>query len=150
MKRKNIIILIILSLSIIISVIVLFVNFKRSTDKTQFNILGKYICSNDYFNNEPFIEYSDYIPAITFYDNNICNLLVHYGGGKTDVSCSYDIKEKTIQVKLNIKGSFFDVPDMEGYPFIDDQYIFTIIDNNHIIIDKGFYTVGSGDSFIKK
>lgn len=150
MKIKNIILLIIVSLIIIISAIVLLINIGKSTKQTKFNISGKYICSNDYFNNEPFIKYSDYIPTITFYDNSSCSLLVHYGGGKTDVNCSYFIKEDIIQVKLNIKGSFFDAPDAEGYPFMEEQYNFTIIDNNHITINKGFYTVDSGDLFIKK
>jgi hypothetical protein len=53
-------------------------------------------------------------------------------------------------VKAYLEGTLFDAPDMEGYPFMEDEYIFNIIDDNNIIIDKGFYTVDAGDKFIKK
>ena len=152
MKKRNIIILTILSLSSI-AISILFKHYdleeSKQKPKTNFSIIGKYICDNDDFKEEPFIEYSDYIPAVTFYNNKICNLLVYYGDGKVDVSCSYDIKENMIQVKLNLSGTFFDAPNEEGYPFLNDFYIFNIVDNNHIVIDKGFYTVDDGDAFVK-
>ena len=114
----------------------------------EFNILGKYVCFSDYHKDKNIIKNPDDIPSITFYENGKCNLFVAYFGGVWDVNGLYEIKEDTIKVELDLHGTPFEGIDTAGNPYMDAIYIFNIIDNDKLIIDKGFYSVYAGDPFI--
>lgn len=116
---------------------------------STFNILGEYLCANEEFNNEFFIKNPDYIPSITFYDNGSCKAHVNYLEGIIDVLGYYSIEGNLIHVNLNIDDSVF-YNSETGEKYIDDQFIFTIVDDNKIILDGDFYSVGSGEIFVKK
>lgn len=117
---------------------------------SEYTIIGKYTCSNDYWKDDFFIQNPEKVPFILFEDNNNCSILVNYLGGLANVKCSYSIEKNTVKVKAYLAGTPFDGTYDDGRPYMEDEYIFNIMDDNNIIIDKGFYTVGAGDKFIKK
>lgn len=157
-KKMKVVILVIISLCLLTSVVIL-VNY-ISSNKLQnkpgdnklyeFNIIGKYICSNDYWKDDFFIKNPQKVPFILFESNNKCSILVNYLGGLENVKCSYSKEKDTVKVKVDLKGTPFDGTYNDGRPYMEDEYIFNIIDDNNIVIDKGFYTVNAGDYFIKK
>ena len=112
----------------------------------EFNIIGKYICDNDYHKDEFFIENPESIPYITFNNDGSCKLLVNYLEGGCYMNGSYNIEDNQILVKLDFSGTIF---EGTGTEYMDDEHVFTIISNDKIIIDKGFYTVNARDFFIK-
>ena len=113
---------------------------------TPESMIGEYICRNDTYN--AFIaEYPEYIPSINFYDDGACKLRVYYIGGVTDVFGIYEIKKNEIHVKVDLSWTIFEGTDDAGLPYMDDEYIFTITDEEHLTIDREYYTVHAGDPF---
>ncbi len=124
--------------------------FAKLNKIPNFTIIGKYTCSNEYWKDDFFIQNPEKVPYIIFENNNNCSILVNYLDGLENVKCSYIMEKDTIKVKAYIEGTLFDGTYDDGRPYMEDEYIFDVIDNNHIVIDKGFYTVSARDSFIKK
>ena len=119
----------------------------EASDSSKFNINGKYICNNDYFKNENhFAIFPEDIPAIAFYEDNSCEFNINYMGGITSVYGIYSIEGKQILVTIYLNDTIFEESDIK---YIDDKYIFSIRSDNEIIIDKGFYAVNAGDTFVK-
>ena len=150
--KKNIVVVILMTIIIlVVGISFIFADKVGDTKEgeTEFNIFGKYICSSEYHKADFFIENPDKIPEITFNKGGDCNLRINYLGGIADVNCFYNLDANSIYVELDLFGTIFYGTDNTGKPYMYDKYIFNIIDDNHIIIDKGFYTVGAGDSFIK-
>ena len=115
-------------------------------DVSQFDVLGKFYCSNDYYNIEWFENNPESIPSIEFFKDGRCILFVNYFEGTCDISGVYSIEGNKIKVELDFQGTIF---EGTGTEYMDDQYVFTIISDNEITIDKGYYTVEAGDPFIR-
>ena len=122
-------------------------NSSDPSSKLTFNILGKYICSGDYFNSEFFIENPECIPSVTFYDDGNCILFVNYSEGGCNVGGFYTVENNYIKVTLNLNNTIF---EEDGVKYMDDLYVFNIKSNDQIIIDRSYYGVEAGDAFIKK
>jgi hypothetical protein len=112
----------------------------------EINILGKYICSSEYFNDEYFLMHKESIPSINFYENGKCEFTVNYFDGVYGVEGVYIVYGEQIQVNLDLQGTIFEGED-ENY--MDDQYVLSIIDDNKIVIDRGCYAVEAGDLFAR-
>jgi len=119
------------------------------TESSSFNNLGKFVCSNEYFSNkEYFKRFPNDIPSITFYANGRCELLVNYLEGICTVCGNYTVDGGKILVKLiDLEDTV--LVDENAAPYISDEYVFNIIDNDHLVVDRGFYAVNAGDVFSK-
>jgi len=117
------------------------------SETAYYDILGKYICSNDYINGgEHFERFPEDIPAINFYEDGICEITINYLEGICIASGIYTIEESRIFVAINLDNTIF---EGTGAEYIDDQYIFDIINDEQIVIDRDFYLAWAGDSFLK-
>ena len=107
------------------------------------NMLGRYVCTNDYIESSRdfFDYYPEYIPSITLNEDGSCELLVNYLEGIYIAHGTYRIEDKQVIVDMEA--------DAIAAVQLDSQYIFEIVDENHIIIDRGFSVAESGDSFFK-
>ena len=113
------------------------------------NILGKYICSNDQYDDEFYIKKPNTVPFIVFKDDWKCILGINYAEGFSIVNGVFDkIEENQIYVELYLEGSLF-IDNETGEEYIPTQYIFSIASDKEIIIDKDCYGVHAGDSFVK-
>lgn len=116
--------------------------------ETKHNIIGEYICQG-YMYEEFMDEYPEFVPSINFYDDGSCKLRVYYIGGVDDVKGEYSVKGDEIHVKLDLEWTFFEGTDSAGLPYMDDEYIFTITDEDHLVIDREFYVVHAKESFVR-
>ena len=124
---------------------------ENQTKPDEDRIAGKYFCSTNAYSDE-------FRPFITFNDDGRCTLLVNFfRGDAVIVEGSYQIKENTIDVELDLEGTPVGYTYEDGRPCMDDRYIFKIIDNDHIVIGAapnsyydGYFTVRLGDSFIRR
>lgn len=115
--------------------------------KQEYNIMGTYICKGEIYNQ--FIdEYEEYIPAIRFYEDGKCVLRVYYIGGVSEVEGVYCIKNSEVLVDIDLLYTIFR-DSGTGEKYMDDEYIFTITDEDHLVIDRSFYEVNPGDSFVR-
>ena len=59
--------------------------------------------------------------------------------------------EKII-VELDFQGTIFEnnIDESTGEKYLEEQFIFTVKDNDIIIIDKDCYAVEAGDLFIRQ
>ena len=135
---------------IVILIIFLLILSGCEEAKSKFNITGEYICDSIYFDDDFFAEKPENVSKITFNNNGFCKLRVNYLGGISDVDCSYEVKQDFVKVKVHLEKSILSGTDERGNVYMNDEYIFSIINNNEIVIDKGFYAVKANDSFIKK
>lgn len=130
----------------------------EQTDPAEDTIGGKYYCSTDFFTDEYRIKYPGDTPYITLNDDGSCVLLVGYFHGICEVEGTYLIEGNVINVELDLRGTPFEGTDTTGRPFMDDRFVFEIIDNDHIVIGPApnavyngdCYVVRSGDSFIRE
>lgn len=143
---------------------------EKQIDSDKAYIEGKYICASNYHMQDFSIDYPETIPFISFSKDGSCELFVNYLGGLASVFGSYTIEEDEILVAIDLSSAISDdeVFDMhygtsvivekganpnlfqEGdKKYMDDQYVFSIISGDKIIIDRGFYTVNAGDAFLK-
>lgn len=118
-------------------------------------IAGKYVCVSNYCMN---ISDPDYVPYIIFNGDGSCEMFVYYVGGVTLLPGTYMVEDNKIFVEVNPAGTPVDGIDNSGRPYMDDKYVFEIIDYDHIIIGpaEGAYHNGScyvarnGDPFVRK
>jgi hypothetical protein len=112
-------------------------------------VLGEYTCSNDmYYNSEFYITHPDAIPSITFYDDGSCKFIINYSEGICNVEGYYCIDEDYIYIGLELSNTIF-LDKETGEKYMDDQYVFTIVNSDTIVIDKDCYAVYAGDSFVR-
>ena len=84
---------------------------------------------------------------ISFHENGTCELLVNYQEGSCTLGGNHVVDGSSIFVELiNLEDTIFVSEDLISY--MPDKYVFTIIDDEHISIDKGYYVVQAGDIFI--
>ncbi len=138
-------------------------------------IIGEYVCTNEYIaSGDSFQSAPEAIPSITFIEDGNCEVLVNYLGGIAKVFGTYNIKNDQAIVYLDLMDTLSmdyvlnddpttpeigetevvwlrdQIAFQEGdVKYMPDEYVFDIIDSNEIVIDKGFYIVNAGDSFIK-
>ncbi|MCI8331310.1 MAG: hypothetical protein HFE78_00565 [Clostridiales bacterium] len=122
----------------------------------QNRIIGKYTCVSDYCNNN-LKDYPEYLPYITFNDDGTCEMLVYYIGGSTLLPGTYMIEDNKIFVEVDPSGTPVDGIDESGIPYMDDKYVFTITDYDHITIGSvegayfnGCYVAHNGDPFVRQ
>lgn len=126
----------------------------------EYDILGKYICSS-----EKFIGTDSYpVPYIKFYKEGHCEVYVglsqedKYYVNESDeryeitdsVFGKYYFEENRIHI-TDLR--FLPIPTEVDHPLLDvmqDNYVCTIIDEDHITIDNGFYNVSAGDTFVRE
>ena len=114
----------------------------------EFNVVGKFICSNNYYNSQ--VVYN--IPSITFNNGNSCVFVVNYLEGGADINGTYKREGNEITVELNFQGTIFEnnLDEFTGEKYIEEQFIFTIVDEDKVAIDKNCYAVEAGDLFIRQ
>lgn len=116
----------------------------------HYSILGKYVCSSAYFSDEYFTTmHQESVPSISFYDNGNCLLMVNYLEGCCNVKGVYSVDDDKIHVQLDLEWTLFEGTDEAGLPYMDDEYIFEITDEDHLVIDRGFYSVNARDPFVR-
>jgi hypothetical protein len=140
-----------------------------TVEKNSIKILGKYTCTNDYITNgDSFTVNPDTIPSVTFNEDGSCEVVVNYLEGIATVYGTYSVDNKQVFVSLDLLDTTSEVYSIDengkesvvieknlvvfqegDTKHMDDRYVFDVIDNNNIVIDRGFYIVGEGDSFIK-
>ncbi len=117
-------------------------------------IIGKYTCVSDYCN-ENLKDRPDYLPAITFNNNDTCEMLVNYIGGSTLLPGVYTIEDNKIFVEVDPSGTpVGGIDKATDQPYMDDKYVFEIIDYDHLTFYPAegsyyndCYVVRSGDPF---
>ncbi len=112
----------------------------------NYQVSGKYICNSDIYKAEFFEGYSEAIPAVIFNEDGRCELIVNYMEGLCSVYGTYCVQENQVIVNVNLDGTIF---EESGTKYMNDQYVFKIMSNNEIVIDRGYYAVKAGDKFIK-
>lgn len=110
--------------------------------KDEFVIIGKYVCKNQSY--EGFGE--ECTPKMNFYEDGTCRMLVNYFEGVTYVEGEYSVASGKVFVKLNFTDTIF---EDSGTKYMDDTYVFSIEDDDHITIDRNVYAVQSKDSFVR-
>jgi len=133
----------------------------------DFQIVGRYVCSSDYFSYNYFVNFPNHIPTIIFHEDGTCELVVNYFGGVVTVFGVYRIDNDVIFVDLNLNDTISEVhviKDGEAFvelrpnfivfeegdvKYMDDHYAFSIINNDKIVIDRGFFAVNAGDVFVR-
>ncbi len=128
----------------------------NQVDNTE-RIIGKYTWVSESCQ-KALKDNPEYLPAITFNNDDTCEMLVYYFGGSTLFSGIYMIDDNKIFVDLDLEseGSGFEgtIPNTDQ-PYMDDKYVFEIIDYDHITIgpaegayhNGNCYVVRSGDPF---
>jgi len=129
------------------------------TEPIDDTISGIYYCSTDLFNAEYRSKYPGQNPYMSFDGDGNCVMLVGYGRGMCEVNGTYTIEEDKINVELDLTGTPFEgIDPASGNPYMDNKFIFEIVDSGHIIIGPAddsvyngdCYAVRTGDSFIKE
>ena len=113
-----------------------------------------YYCTADYFR-EWSAKDLEYIPALTLNEDGTMILRVFYIGGVADVSGTYEIDGDKIYIYCNLEESFFKGTDTLGYPYMDDKFMFEVVDEDTLIFfghpddTNGVraYTLEQGDVF---
>ena len=131
---------------------------EAETNPVEDTIMGTYYCSTDFFTDEYRAKYPGQTPYITFNNDGSCVFLVGYLHGICEIEGTYQIEGNEINVELDLLGTPFEGTDSTGDPYMDHQFVFEIINNNHIVIGPApnsvyngdCYVVRSGDSFIRK
>ncbi len=122
------------------------------------NIVGKYVCSNDYYNDEYVSNNNTTIPYIKFFEGYECAMYVDHGDDTTfvegnDLESSQRIYGVYKVTDGKIKISLHFLPSITGeHPLVDkmdSEYTLTLIDEDHLVIDKGFFNVRAGDVFVR-
>ena len=120
----------------------------ETEQEEEYDIIGEYICKGeiyDQFKDDAF----EYIPAVRFYEDGNCMLRVYYIGGVDDVEGVYIVDGNEIHVQLDLEWSLFEGTVSDGVPYMDDEYIFEITDEDHLVIDREYYVVNAGDPFVR-
>ena len=138
-------------------------------DTSVVEISGKYICTNDYITSGDYFKTNpDAIPSITFNEDGSCEVVVNYLEGIAIVYGTYTVENEQAFVSLDLMNTTSEVHviDKDGkesievrknhivfqdgeVKYMDDQYVFDIIDGNSIVIDKGFSIAREQDTFLK-
>ena len=117
-------------------------------DLADYNISGKYICANEYYKDEYFIDWPEGISSVTFFENGTCVFFINYNGGCEEVDGVYKKESNIINVDLDFEGTLF-VDNDTAEKYLPVQYTFRIVSDDKLIIDKGFYGVRAGDPFVR-
>lgn len=112
--------------------------------RDEYNIIGEYKCDSQYF--KEFTDNEEFIPTVNFYNDGICMMKVYFIGGYADINGKYTVDGDQVSVVLDFSRSRF---EDTGTEYLDDKYVFTITDNEHLTIDRKVYAVDAGDTFIK-
>ena len=128
------------------AVLLLFPACARHAVNHEQILSGKYICDSDYHKDDFFKEYPESTPYILFRKNGTCEVFVNYLEGGCIMQGVYAEAGKEIVVNLDFAGTIF---EGTGTEYMDDRYTFTVIHEDKMVIDKGFYTVAPGDAFVK-
>ena len=117
------------------------------TSPTQeFNIEGTYICTGDFYSdNESFISFPESIPHVTFYENGTCKIRADYYEGLRELIGDYSVDGDCVFVKLDSQELF----SPEDWVEMDNEFVFNIINDDKITIDRQFYMVAAGDPFTR-
>ena len=118
----------------------------ENTTEAEYDIIGKYICNNDYYNDEYISLYLESVSYVTFYEYGHCKTYIDYLEGGQEVWGKYSLEGNQVKVALRFFPTDEPDPIREN---MDDEYVFTIIDEDHLVIDKGYFAVQAGDSFVK-
>lgn len=123
---------------------------EETAGKSEFHITGKYICAASYFDNKYFVKYPEMIPCISFSDDGHCILFINYMGGACDMEGKYRVEGDKIYVKLDFANTIFEDTGTEyrDTDFMADEYVFSILDDDRIIIHRACYTVEANDMFV--
>ncbi|MBQ7827502.1 MAG: hypothetical protein IJ386_04475 [Clostridia bacterium] len=128
-----------------------------TTDKST--VSGVYYYETELFNAEYRTMHPGHNPYISFFDDRTCVMIVGYGGGICPINGTYEIDGNKINVELDVENSFLGGIDVAtGKPYMDNKYVFEIVDNDHIKIGPApdsyyggeCYVVRAGGSFIRE
>ena len=112
----------------------------------DFNITGKFLCSSDY-HKQP----NTSVPSIAFSGDGHCILSFNYYEGGCDMQGKYRMDGDKIYVYLNFDNTIFEDSGTEyrDLDYMSDNYIFTIVNDNELMINRGCYSVNANDSFVR-
>ncbi len=91
-----------------------------------------YYCTADYYR-EWFAKDWEYIPALTLNDDGTMMFRVFYIGGVADVPGTYEIDGNKIYIYCRLDESFFKGSDPYGFPYMDDKFMFEVVDEDTLI-----------------
>lgn len=111
---------------------------------TDYYIEGTYTCSNEYFSN------LSTASSICFSKDGDCVISVNYSGGICNVEGKYYILDNKIYVKLNFDNTIFEDTgdEYKDVDYMSDEYVFTVVNDNEIKINRGCYAVNANDVFV--
>ena len=128
-----------------------------TTDRST--VSGVYYYETELFNAEYRAKYPGQNPYINFFDDGTCVMIVHYIGGACSVGGTYEIDGNKIKTEFDLSGTPVAGIDVAtGKPYMDDSFVFEIVDNDHLRIGPApdsyyngdCYVVRSGGSFIRE
>ena len=110
----------------------------------------KYI-SGKYIWDDPGISGEGSTPCIYFADDGDCILFVDYSEGGSDIEGRYYIADGKIYVNLDFSNTIFEDTGDEytDIDFMADKYVFTIVNDSEIVINRGCYAVMANDKFVR-
>ena len=107
-------------------------------------ISDTYTCSSDYFST------LSTTPSICFNKNGDCVISVNYSGGICNMEGKYYIQGDKIYVKLSFDNTIFEDTGNEytDLDYMSNKYVFSIVNDTEIVINRGCYAVKAGDGFV--
>lgn len=120
-------------------------------------ILGTFYCIGN-FRQQCFIDAPEYISAITFNADGTIAFRVFYGGdGTYTVGGTYDVTDNMIRIKCDLTGSPFEGVHDYGRIYMEDEFVFEIVDNDNLIFhdtenceQEACYIIYDGDPFVRE
>ncbi len=127
--------------------------FVRDVDDsdTLNDLAGLYSWTTEEYSAERRINY------LILNNDETCALMVSYFHGKVAIDGKYTVDGSKIRVDLLMDGSYMDGESSSGTPYMDDSFVFEIVDEHNIKIGPAdesaknisCYGVKSGDIFTK-
>ncbi len=123
------------------------VKIDSALDSSHRNIQGTYTCTSEYWNASS----STSVPYIHFDEDGSCLMFINYFEGGCNMEGEYRIENDSIYVKLDFSNTIFEDTGDEytDCEFMSNEYIFKIVSDSKLIINRGCYAVNEGDAFIK-
>ena len=117
------------------------------TTEPEYDIIGKYVCSNDYYDDPTYSMTHPWpIPYIKFLKEGHCMLFVDQEGGR-EIWGQYRIEGNKIYV-YELQFRYLEMID-EVRDNMAHEYVFTIVDEEHLTIEPGFFDVQAGNTFVR-
>jgi hypothetical protein len=122
-------------------------SFTKVHEKTKYELLGEYLCSTDYWNDEYFKVHPTSVPSITFFKDKTCKLRVNYMHGVCVLNGTYaytDWNCDFISVTVDLRNTVFESPGKTSA-----SYSFRVDSNDRVVAVVSFTGTNAGDPFVR-